>query len=938
MRRKLTLIGMIMVLAAMVLAAPSAWAQNTTGAVSGVVTDPEGEPIPGAEVVVESANLMGPRGTATDLNGEFAIPFLPPSNDYTLTCEAMGYGKVVQSNITISLGSTTTLDVMLATGEEMVITARPPVINMKETKISTNLSEEELNLLPVSRSYQGIMYLAPSVTTSGLGGNPSVGSSTGHENIFQLNGLNTTDPVTGTFGTNLNFNFIREMEVSTGGFEAEYGNSTGGLFNVLTKSGSNEFHGEVFAYYENENFQATSRGTDFVEASGKDPYTIYDYGFDIGGPIIKDRLWFFVAYNPHHGYYHTDRTLNNINYYEPTKDRRVHQVYDDWVKTKFWSVKLTYRLSDKHNFDFIVFSDPYNANWNEGFTDSLFNRYNQMSQRYQGGYNAGLKWYATWTNKFFQEVSVGYTHGRLDITPFQGGAEGYGTAALYSLDYRYGLAVSPGYGSFTYDDRDINQLQMKWTYLMGNHEIKWGYTHERSTWKSFNEYTGGYINYLQVGRYFDLSGNPYDMSNTDNYQYQQIYTQTSPGIKETGIYAAAFIQDAWSVTDYLTLKAGLRWEKNGIKTQVGNSANFTHYSPRFGFTWDFAHNGKSKLYGSYGKYFLRVPIAVSESMDDKNKTVYKLRFGYNGGNLRQKVVYGATPTDVLPGTKNTYDQEVILGVDYEIMPDFSVGARIVYRELGRLLEDIGWYDEDTGDISYVLANPGSGHFWTTDTWHASNVPYIVDYPEPVRRYKAIELTAHKRFSNNWFLNANYTLSRQQGNTTGGYDRNIGQLNPSATQDWDTPSAYNLVNQYGILPNDRTHQLKIQGVYQFDMGIRLGVIFDYRSGRPLSKYADWPLDVEGYGIQYLEPRGHSGRTSGYWDLDIHAEYAFKIWKTELSVFADIFNLTNNQNTWSQWEEYYLTRRNFDQAPVDEDWGKETGHQGPRSGRIGFRWSF
>ena len=200
---------LLMVLVA-ILAVTAVWAQSgNTGSISGKVLDPNGEPIPGATVVVSSNFLQGTRGTQASVDGEFMIPFLPPANDYKLTVEAPGFGKVVQSGVVVNLGSTTnTLVTLITAGEEMTVTGRPPVVTLKETKVSTNLTQEELESLPVDRSYQSTLYLAPNVVASGSGGNPSVSGGTAGENIYLMNGINTTDPATGTFGTNVNYNFI----------------------------------------------------------------------------------------------------------------------------------------------------------------------------------------------------------------------------------------------------------------------------------------------------------------------------------------------------------------------------------------------------------------------------------------------------------------------------------------------------------------------------------------------------------------------------------------------------------------------------------------------------------------------------------------------------------------------------------------------------------
>jgi len=958
MRRKWYVNGLLFGILVLALSATTVWAQ-TTGTITGTVVDKDGEAIPGASVVATSPDLMGPRGTATDLEGRFTLPYLPPSSKYQLVAEAAGYGKMVHSDLVVSLGSTIKLNVMLQTEEEVVVTGLAPVISMKDTKVSTNLSDEELEMLPIGRSYQDVLYLAPSVTSSGLGGNPAVAGASATENQFQINGLNTTDPVTGTFGTNLNFNFIREMEVSTGGYEAEYDTSTGGLFNVITKTGSNEFHGQLFGYYDSEDLVASRKDTEFTEYEDS-PYTRYDYGFDLGGPIIKDRLWFFVGYNPHYGTYHTEATINNPNWYNPDVDNAAGVInrsavpieFDDWVKTWYWSANFTYRMTDKHSFELMTFSDPYHANWNEGGAyDSYFGRLNQMSRRFQGGFNASLKWFATWSNTFFQEVAIGYTHGRLDVLPMiTEDPVGYGTPLLLSEDYNfYATAVSPGFGSFTWDDRDSEQLKAKWTWIIGSHEVKFGLTRENMIWEQVSDYSGGYLMDMVYGLYWDpLTGTANDMTDPANYQLKYKYYNQTDHQRQKGVYTALFAQDAWSLTDNFTLKYGLRYEINELRTKAGNSVRLPSLSPRLGFTWDFAKNGKSKLYGSYGKYFMRIPMAMSSSMDLNQGFGYTIRQGYGKGDVMGRVMFGDTPTGMLPGTKNTYEEELVLGVEYEVLPDFSIGARGVYRVLGRLLEDVGWYDESTGAVNYMLSNPGTGWLPTIDTWQASNQrANIVGYPKPVKVYRALEITMEKRFTNNWFMNANYTLSKLTGNFAGAYDRETGQINPGATIDYDVPFYHNMLNRNGLLPTDRTHVLKIQGAYKWDFGLMLGVALDFQSGRPISKRALYPTGVDAYGYDdpiHLVPRGKAGRVPSTWSLDLKLEYAFKLWKTELGVFLEVFNATNNQEATAVYQNYWRYGDTFDTGEVirltdgSEAWKAVTARQAPRSARVGFTWSF
>jgi outer membrane receptor protein involved in Fe transport len=921
---------------ALALWAAGTMAQITTGSVAGRVLDNDGQPIAGATVTATSKYLQGPRGTATNLDGEFVLPYLPPGNDYKLEFEAQGFNKVIQSNVTVALGSTTTVQVsLIGGGTEIQVTSRPPVVTLKDTKISTNLTQQELEMIPIGRQYQDTLYLAPTVVSSGMGGNPGVAGSTGSENIFLVNGLNTTDPVTGTFGTNLNYNFIREMEVNTGGMEAEYGGSTGGLFNILTKSGSNEFHGEIFAYYVNENLTANSHSTD-LSVNKPQPYHNYDYGFDLGGPILKDRLWFFVACNPSLFTNHHEGVdiLTNVNPYHPAYHTTIEipYNYDNLSRNWFWSAKFNYRVNEKHNLELSAFSDPSHMWFNEGYVDTLDQR-SRMTRRYQGGYNVALRWYAQWSPKLFMDAGIGKTHSRLDILPWD--SEGYGLPQIVSNDYSPRLSIGGGIGNYIWDDRDTDQLQVKFTYLAKRNEIKFGGEYQGLKWNSYSDYTGGRLWYVQ---YNLMNLNPAS-PNPDDYYYWIFQSVQNPRYYEKGGYTALFLQDKWSITDYLTLSAGVRWEKNEVKPDHnGARLDVDSWSPRIGLAYDFTHTGKSKLYFNYGRYYERVPIAMASSMDPGHATYqtvyrrYPKQFWYTNA-------YGTIATTVQPGVKNQYNDEYVVGLDYELKPDLAVGFRGVFRYLGDVLEDVGYIDP-TGNISYTIMNPGRQWPALMNGW-ASAVPDYEKFPRPIRNYTGLTLTLDKRFSENWFLNASYTWSTLQGNYEGGSGGySLAGLNPGASSAYDIPEAIINKNRYGWLPQDRRHQVKVQGSYRFNMGLILGANFLYQSGRPLNKQYAYPYYEMGYGTLLADPRG-SSRLPGTWQLDLHAEYAFKLWKTNLAFFADIFNVTNNQQATAKYSTYYqmpLYYSDLNHLVRDSNWGKTTARQTSRNARLGLKWTF
>ena len=924
--------GVLLVVLLAVMASTVVMAQGSSGTISGRVIDTNGQPIPGADVVVTSKYLQGPRGTATNLDGEYLIPYLPPGNDYKISVEAVGYNKVIQSNVTVSLGTATTLQVTLTSGgTEVEVTSRPPVITLKDTKVATTLTQQEMEMLPLQRGYQQTLYLAPNVVSSGMGGNPGVAGSTGSENIFMINGLNTTDPVTGTFGTNLNFNFIREMEVNTGGLDAEYGASTGGLFNVLTKSGTNELHGEVFAYYTDQSFNANAHSTD-MSVNKPQPFHNYDYGFDVGGPIIKDRLWYFVGYNPTLYTTHYEGTSSVTNIFTGAQVE-VPYKYDNLSRNWFSSAKFNYRVNDKHNLELAVFTDPSHMWYNEGPFPTIDARA-LHTRRYQGGYNVVLKWYATWSSKIFMETGVGKTHSILQILPWDNA--GFGQPEILSYNFSPSLSLGPGTGTIDYDNRDSFQAETKVTWLLGRNEIKFGANYEDLKWDNFQGYTGG----IQYAPYINLPGTNQLSPRLRDYKYVYEYTLQNPAKKEYGKYIAAFVQDKWSITDYQTLSAGVRFERNEVLPGNGGATlGLNSYSPRIGYTWDFARNGKSKFYMNYGLYYERTPIAMAAGMDPGHASYTDIT-KYGAPFLHY--AYSTVATTVAGGTENQYNTEFLIGAEYEVKPNLTLGLSALYRTLGRVLEDVGYVDSK-GNIDYIIMNPGTGQWPAIMSNWSKVLPDYERFPHPIRNYSAYTLTANKRFSNHWFMNASYTYSTLVGNYEGGSGGlSLAGLNPNASSAYDIPEHILNVNTYGYLPQDIRHSVKVQGSYKFDFGLVLGINLTARSGIPLDKLYGYPRNDAGYGTLFASPRG-SDRMPGIWQLDLHAEYDMKLWKTDMAFFVDVFNVTNNQQATFKYDTYYYTPNTLGDVlkgnlTRDPNWGKTTARQAPRQARVGVRWSF
>src|SRR5262245_3764187 len=337
----------------MLLIATGGSAQTaTTGTIEGTVADTTGAVVPGVTVKATSPNLIRTQTAIADSQGRYRIANLPPGK-YTVTVEAAsGFGKFEQAEVEVNLSKTNTIDIKLqAQGASAVVevVAGAATVDVSNNTTGTNISTEQFSNLPTPRTVQSLYTIAPTAARSGLRDasgrdrDPSVGGSSGPENNYILDGVTVTDPAFGGSGANLPFEFVQEIEIKTGAYGADIGKSTGGFFNVITKSGGNEFHGDAFFYGNPQKF---TRETKFFPKTGSAPngFSELDAGFDLGGPIKKDKLWFFGAFNP-------QRRENHFLTQTFRKD------VSNKITTPFYAGKVTYGINDKHVLTFSTFSD-----------------------------------------------------------------------------------------------------------------------------------------------------------------------------------------------------------------------------------------------------------------------------------------------------------------------------------------------------------------------------------------------------------------------------------------------------------------------------------------------------------------------------------------------------------------------------------------------------
>jgi outer membrane receptor protein involved in Fe transport len=351
--KKINAIYLALMMMCLLLSSISVLAQtSTTGTIEGTVTDTNGAVVPNATVVINGGGLLRPQTTTSDNNGTYRFFQVPPGK-YTVKVESSaGFDSFEQSNVEVNLSKSTNVNISLkpkGVGATVDVVASSPEIDTTNNVSGTNVSTEFFSNIPTSRTVQGLYTIAPTVARSGLRDasgrdrDPSVGGSSGPENNYILDGVNATDPAFGGSGANIPFEFVQEVEIKTGAYGADQGLATGGVFNVITKSGGNEFHGDVFGYFSNKSLVAATKNFGFTDLASNG-FSELDAGVDVGGPIIKNRLTFFAAFNPQ---YRKNFSLTQT-FRQPVESK---------IQTPFYAGKVTWLINNSNTFTASTFGD-----------------------------------------------------------------------------------------------------------------------------------------------------------------------------------------------------------------------------------------------------------------------------------------------------------------------------------------------------------------------------------------------------------------------------------------------------------------------------------------------------------------------------------------------------------------------------------------------------
>jgi hypothetical protein len=867
----------------MALAVPAMAQGVQTGSIEGAVVDSDGVALPGVHVAVTGANLLGQRTAITGAGGIFRFPVIPPG-DYNMVFTLEGFNTVQHSGLPVYVGNATQVDTTMDLsefGDTIEVTADRVVVDTTKSTVDYSLTFDELDKLATNRNYTEVLSRVPGVQP---GNNPAVQGNAGAANQYLVDGVDTTDVRVGTWGTALNFDTIAEVQVMTAGQTAEYGRAVGGTMNVVTRSGGNDFHGtfrwvEARSEWASEWDEGKSGGGRTDEAR---PIVT------LGGPILRDRLWFFAAYEERDN-------SRGFSWYENTSDA-IEGVLTQGRTSyagHYLSGKLTFQPHENHNFVTSFVEDPITLSPLARGWGGPGNHEDVEREQFQGGWNGSIQWTGVFTDEFFMSARGQITRQELNVAP---DSPTWGTEIPFITDQvvGYNTGAPPShYQSFRYRDGLIVDGTFFKEIAGNSHEFKTGIEY------AAGDFRGGAIR-NPAGQYLTNLGVP--------YRRQIFYDQT--GVQENpDDYWAIYLQDEWRLGN-LTLNLGVRAESeklfNNANDEIVSFGFGERIAPRLGFAYDL--NGNS-INGSLGRFYYPTTTYVAsyfnvqtdrlerafwnETCDPTALEIWE--YPEECWDVAFDIPIGVGGYELDPNLNPAYQDVLTLGYRHRINDEMAAGVTFVWREQD---SQIDVYDPEA-----------AGDYFIT------NVPKTSDFGSGVKwsEYQAIMLDFEKRFSDDRIsITSNYTYSFEANAWSGAWFRDL--------------LLFTFTNPEAIDPNwygrtESPHTFRFFGSYICPWDMVVGLTAFWNSGTAYT-----PFNSGEYGLVPAAERG-SARVGNNWEGNLYIEQPFTIGPVSVAVYANVFNMFDNQQpTGVQTRTYLSTYR------------EPTAWQAPRSYQLGFRLEF
>jgi len=902
-------------LAALMVAIP-AFAQTTTGQIRGEVLDADDFGIPGVSVILSSENLIGGEQTrTTDVNGRFVFVELPPGS-YDIVAKKDGFPTVNATGIQVNIGRTTNQSILMDADVEVVdVEGTRPVVDVEDTSRGQVLTKEFLERIPTGRSYQSAVQMANGVVG---GSNPNMAGAAGNENTYMVDGATITDPVTGTFSLNFNYDAIEQIEVLLGGFMPEYGQSLGGIVNLVTDSGTNNLEFDTSVFYTNGNWRRrkdaryTADGFQLGPTDFDTNFQILQVASRVSGPIVRDRAWFIITYQ------HSRSIIANTGIPLP-RDFDGHYIF----------AKLTVQPNAEHRLTAFVRLDPTSID-NTNQSD-VFIRPEAQGRQYQSNVATQARWQWFLGNQANLDTQFVFQKQALEV----GGVPcTHATQLGYhpckpDEDENYVDWVTPGrvgsfgaydtvnYPSYYFDDRLRYQASSKLSLLSiqdplgGSHDIKAGIEGVQTIWDQMQGYNSNLL-------YADLNVTGWDPLTFSNWYRLEL---TGPiKFRTTGSQWNWFIQDSYKPLSNLVIKGGIRYDNSVMRNDVGDPVIAQSlWGPRLYASWDPFGDQKTKIAGGYGRFNDAGRLGVASYVRESSIGVKYWYGEYHpdgdfASNQGSMLIYQPreNPTVAHDTLRSPRVDEFTLQVQREIIRDVGISTGGSYKMTRFIFEPDEQniiYDEDGSAII------GSRYGNPNRSFPRMRTPELAR-----RNYLQWDTMLYKVNSRRWFGSATYTYTLSSGTSTQSLSGSF--LNDPQTQ-------YN----YGpLIQTDIRHVVKAFGSWQLPTdpwNQTLGFTFEYYSGRPLERYYWSDASITGGGGYFLRirPRGTYTRFPPEWSLGLKFTQDLDVRRGKIKLDVQLLNALNNRAPTNFLASFYQQNRLF-----------TTTRQNPLRVQLGLRYVF
>jgi outer membrane receptor protein involved in Fe transport len=923
MRRPLG--GFIGFVATLILTASPVFAQNAR--VSGTVKDQSGGVMPGVSVTAKSNATGSTRTELTDANGNYRLVALLPGS-YTVTAEIQGFASQVLNNVVLAIDQTATLDFTLkpaTVAETVTVTGASPIVDVTRSDVGTAMTTQQMQDLPVAaRRWIDMAMLTPGSSQDAIRGqfyrgNVSIGA--GVTNFFStgnvVDGVNNTWVEQGETRQNFPMEALEEFKVSTSTYNAEYGLATGGVVNVVTKTGTNDLHFSGFGFYRDQAMTAAQ----YFQTSTP-PYSREQEGGSVGGPIVKDKIHYFITY---------ERTDENV--------------YNS-VSTPAWPQYTGTYQSKQYRWTYLGRGDAQ-----LGHGQSLFVRFGQeyeyRPELTVGGTTipsssfdfsvprtsavAGHTWVIN--SRALNDFRFQYAYSKYEVSPpnshgsWDAGYFGQDRVGLCTPVFNYPSVSVGGCGNSQMGPEHRYQVKDDFAYqlpdLMGRHQLKWG---ADFSYVPFQEDNLG----SPLGSWTFPLDQPFDPNNPKTFPTQ--YTQSLPTYANLpSKYYGLYVQDTWQAGSRLTFNLGLRYDRQlgaygdnltsdqSLTAQlIGQSAvtyplnipfidtsvrgNAKNFGPRLGFAWDPAGDGRMNVHGGWGIYYdnmrtlqlggeITWPQSQSIIINNPCKAnVNCLNDPFNG--ITRTAFLSTAPPNITVMANNLrspYSHSFGTGVTRQLTNDIGVTADFTY------VNRFG----DTDSVNVNLAEPGP-----TGLRPYPQFGRVSDLePAGNSTYRALLVKMDKRVSHRWSALVSYTLASARDQ-------------PFAN-DYGTIYGYSQEDGYSLA--DRRHVLRASGTILLPYDMQLSAILDLRSSTPFNPATNVDINKDGFAIDLPPGVGfHSGcrdmdltsvnnyratfglpsvssvACPGYQDVDLRFSKSFLFQRHRFELIGQLFNLTNHAN--------------------------------------------